>query len=146
MGALPPIVQQALAPKFLERVQAWVQVAEVHATEELTRNWVVSTSSLSDEWMPEILHRLEFIKIVQEALHSPHAAPSVLSWHHQPGIDSDLHTGRHQEAMALHPHRASLRPRNRWDEAYTNRQLYQFLDYCEGSRTRPLRSNIRSEG
>jgi len=38
MEALPPIVQQALAPKFLERVQAWVQVAEVHATEELTRN------------------------------------------------------------------------------------------------------------
>ena len=78
MEALPLTLQQALAPTFLARVQAWVKEAEVRATEELGRHHNclnILGKCLMDA---ETLHRVDFLKILEEAPPSPHATASML--------------------------------------------------------------------
>ena len=78
MEALPPTLQQSLAPIFLVRVQAWVKEAEVRATEKLSRHHNCLNILGKRLMDAETLHRVEFLRILEEASPSPNETPSML--------------------------------------------------------------------
>jgi len=67
LDALSPSLQQALAPRLLERIQVWLKAAEALAREELTRHQVSLESLVQHLITAETLHRSDIVAILTQA-------------------------------------------------------------------------------
>jgi cell division protease FtsH len=66
LDALTPSLQQALAPRFLERIQVWLKAAEALAQEELTRHQASLELLVQHLVTTETLHRSEILAILTQ--------------------------------------------------------------------------------
>ncbi len=71
IDALSPSLQQALAPKLLERIQEWLRAAEARALEELTRHQASLELLVQDLITAETLHRSDILRILTQADPAP---------------------------------------------------------------------------
>jgi cell division protease FtsH len=67
LDALTPSLQQALAPKLLERIQVWLKAAEARALEELTRHQASLEFLVRHLVTAETLHRSDILAILTQA-------------------------------------------------------------------------------
>jgi len=67
LDALLPSLQQALAPRLLERIQVWLQDAEARALEELTRHKASLGILVQHLITAETLHRSDILAILTQA-------------------------------------------------------------------------------
>lgn len=71
IDALSPSLQQALAPKLLERIQEWLRAAEARALEELTRHQASLELLIQNLITAETLHRSDILSILTQADPAP---------------------------------------------------------------------------
>ena len=67
LDALTPSLQQALAPRLLERIQVWLKAAEALAQEELTRHQASLEILVQHLITAETLHRSDILAILTQA-------------------------------------------------------------------------------
>ena len=67
LDALSPSLQQALAPRLLERIQVWLKAAEARALEELTRHKASLGILVQHLITAETLHRSDILAILTQA-------------------------------------------------------------------------------
>jgi len=75
LDALTPSLQQALAPRLLERIQVWLKAAEALAQEELTRHQARLEILVQHLITAETLHRSDILTILTQA--DPALAESI---------------------------------------------------------------------
>jgi uncharacterized damage-inducible protein DinB len=71
LDALTPSLQQALAPRLLERIQVWLKAAEARAWEELARHQASLKILVQHLITAETMHRSDILAIPTQVGSSP---------------------------------------------------------------------------